>query len=239
MNLDYHARAQDFASRYLSGDGSELEFPKEVNQNLRSLLHRNYFVEWGNVSGMPYFIKTRIDGRVVRGYDLLLRRDLSQNPIVSPPDKPKHHYSLVSLSGSEGECRFNSDLEMVLNSAKKVVSSNNDLSEYRNVAAVAVGGLGAGLAAFLPAYHFILSKGMGADIPHLKDVLVPLGLLVAVVAGVAGGAQYAKHHRKHLNEVYEDAEREFNQNWKKFNEDYLATRTLYDQQALKKALGVE
>ncbi|MFA6460756.1 MAG: hypothetical protein WCV90_00685 [Candidatus Woesearchaeota archaeon] len=239
MTLDYQTRAQEFAAKYLSGNGWELGLSQGATETLNCLLAENGFVK-SRMTPELYQSRARKDKGVIQGYDLLINGDLSRSPIDSLfiGDTSKHQYSLVSVSGDYGKSRFDSDLEGLLLSVKRFNHSNNNLIEYSNMPAVVVGGLGAGLAAFLPAYHFILSKGMGADIPHLNDMLIPLGLLAAVVAGVAGGAQYAKHRRKHLNEIRATAEREFNKNWQKFNEDYLATRTVYDQRALKSALGV-
>ncbi|MFA6460757.1 MAG: hypothetical protein WCV90_00690 [Candidatus Woesearchaeota archaeon] len=239
MDVEYFVEAQDFAAKHLSGNGWELGLPLTVYAPLFELLFWNGF-EKDKTSPKRYLYRARQGRNVVKGYDLLLEQDLSKNPTASifRSDAPEHFYSLVSVDGEDGKSRFDSDLEKLLKSATSFTNSTNKVIEYSNIPAVVVGGVGTGMATFLSVYHFILSKGMGADIPHLKDVLVPLWLLVAVAAGVGGGAQYAKLHRKHLNEVHETAEREFNQNWEKFNEDYLATRTVYDQRALKAALGV-
>ncbi|MFA6460755.1 MAG: hypothetical protein WCV90_00680 [Candidatus Woesearchaeota archaeon] len=241
MTLDYQVRAQDFVERRLSNEALVLD--QGTKCELTSLLLevgyelREDTFDVDPDSANPEFKRLRYKENVCVGFDWLVPKDLFANPSLDNyTEREKDHvYTLFSVNGEDAYTSFLDrattfnghlrSLKMAQYEYKKNDPSSLRDNLYDTLVALMLGGL-----AGVVTYTGTKSVETGAE--------VFFG--TAIFAGVV---KLLFSHQKTLNrgkaeENIRSHSAQFTSAWSGYIAEYYSKAT-FDQQALRKALGVE
>lgn len=258
MTLDYQTRAQDFAERHLNGDKLELTYPDRLS--LTALLIENGFELEGNADDFEIkedfnqnreYLRLRKEGEKVVGFDRLAPLDLFANP-QHPNYREKQKSMAYTLLSGEGDDAYNHYIHRVSDFHDSLLNWRRAQKDYNGNApdfflTDVLKGLSWGLAlgaVILPVGSLIYSSIHPDAAAWLSNgwVTVPTGF-VGVNAFYHAVDQLIDRPLKRSNrrkaernmDKYQD---KFDSKWEEYKRNYLPAAS-FDQEALRKALGVE
>ncbi len=221
----YINRAHDFGRYHLSG--LILNLSVDAKRELSDLLIDRGFENEFCSAGLNV-VREVTSGERVTGYELLMEGDLFIDVRGNHNLKGAHQYTLISVEGIDEKEPFESDqssVERLFALSKYAVTSRENYSRVTPIVSSTI--LGGASAAGVVAYFSSNSSWWATT----------LGGIFGLVFGAVGGLNHTALRINALNTELREAKSVAEQSLTEFQNKY-EPHTLYDQQALKKALGV-